>query len=127
MAGSGKRLAAFESGTWRQLCSLADDTDMQFLEGLFETYLESARAQLDTLRRDADTDTKRRAAHTLLGSSLSIGVMPVATICRKLELELGKVPIPDMLERVAKIEAHLRAVAERYPAALAEMMVRESS
>ncbi len=117
----------FDSGTWRQLRTLVDDRDVAFLERLFQTYLENASAQVHTLRHDASTESKRRAAHTLMGSSLSVGVTAVAVICRKLELELGKVPVHDMPDRLAKIEAHLRAVEAQYPVALAEMTSKHSS
>ncbi len=111
----------FDRDTWRQLCSLVEGEDTSFLESLFQSYLETALANLATLRSNASMRDQRRAAHTLFGSSMSVGVTSVAVLCRKLELELGRIPVNDLTERLAKIEAQLHRVREQYPMALASV------
>src|SRR5690606_9567514 len=100
------------------LCQLIEGEDTSFLETLFRNYLDTATENLETLRSSPDDKARRRAAHTLFGSSMSVGVSSIATICRKLELELGRIPVKDMADRLAKIEAQLREVERHYPRAL---------
>ncbi len=117
----------FDQNTWRQLCQLVEGEDTSFLEALFQNYLQAASANLETLRHSKDEKARRRAAHTLFGSSMSVGVSSIATICRKLELELGRIPVDDMTDRLAKIEGQLRRVAEYYPLALASVGTAQSA
>jgi HPt (histidine-containing phosphotransfer) domain-containing protein len=121
MASPPKPHNIFDHATWAQLCALVEGEDTSFLESLFQNYLDAASQNLETLRHGTDAADKRRAAHTLLGSSLSVGVPSVAVMCRKLELELGRIPVSDLVERLAKIETQLRQVEEHYPKALAEV------
>jgi hypothetical protein len=46
---------------------------------------------------------------------LSIGIPSIATISRKLELELGRIPVYDLADRIAKIERQLERVRQSYP------------
>lgn len=108
----------FDPSTWKQLCQLIEGEDTSFLENLFRNYLDTATENVETLRSSSDDKARRRAAHTLFGSSMSVGVSSIATICRKLELELGRIPVNDMADRLAKIEAQLRQVEKYYPKAL---------
>lgn len=114
----------FDQKTWQQLAALVDGQDISFLDGLFKSYLDTATENLATLRSDAELSVLRRAAHTLLGSSLSVGVPSIAVICRKLELELGRLPVADLAERLAKIENQLNHVREQYPSALQAIVER---
>lgn len=111
----------FDRDTWRELCTLIEGEDTSFLEDLFQSYLETALANLATLRSGASMRDQRRAAHTLFGSSLSVGVTSIAVLCRKLELELGRIPVNDLTDRLAKIEVQLQRVREQYPIALASV------
>jgi HPt (histidine-containing phosphotransfer) domain-containing protein len=114
----------FDPATFQQLSTLVTASDVSFLHHLFESYLDTATESLATLRSDAALADRRRAAHTLLGSSLSVGVPSIATICRKLELELGRVPVSDLMERLAKIENQLARVREQYPDAVRGLFSR---
>ncbi len=127
MPSSVRPQEIFDPTTWRQLCKLIENEDTSFLESLFRNYLDAANANLETLRNSNDDKARRRAAHTLFGSSMSVGVSSVATISRKLELELGRIPVEDMAERLAKIESHLRRVEKYYPLALADVSTRQSA
>lgn len=116
----------FDQKTWQQLSSLVDGHDVSFLDSLLQSYLDTANEHLATLRTSADLSALRRAAHTLFGSSLSVGVPSIATISRKLELELGRIPVADMADRLAKIEGHLERVREQYPLELASIREKHS-
>jgi HPt (histidine-containing phosphotransfer) domain-containing protein len=111
----------FDPATFQQLSTLVSASDVSFLHRLFESYLDTATESLATLRSDADLSERRRAAHTLLGSSLSVGVPSIATICRKLELELGRMPVSDLMDRLSKIENQLARVREQYPSAVRDL------
>jgi HPt (histidine-containing phosphotransfer) domain-containing protein len=111
----------FDQKTWQQLSTLVDGADVSFLDTLLQSYLDTANEHLATLRSNADLSALRRAAHTLFGSSLSVGVPSIATISRKLELELGRIPVADMADRLAKIEGQLQRVREQYPLELASI------
>ncbi|HEX2734338.1 MAG TPA: Hpt domain-containing protein [Polyangiaceae bacterium] len=116
MAEPAKVNSIFDVKTWQQLSSLVDGQDVSFLDGLLQSYLETAAEHIETLRNDkADIAALRRAAHTLFGSSLSIGIPSIATISRKLELELGRIPVYDLADRIAKIERQLERVRQSYP------------
>jgi HPt (histidine-containing phosphotransfer) domain-containing protein len=111
----------FDQKTWQQLSTLVDGRDVSFLDSLLQSYLDTANEHLATLRNSGDLAALRRAAHTLFGSSLSVGVPSIATISRKLELELGRIPVSDMADRLAKIEGQLQRVREQYPLELAQI------
>ena len=62
----------FDQETWRQLRELLEGNDTSFLDNLLRNYLTTAVANLETIRNCSDNKTRRRAAHTLCGSSLSL-------------------------------------------------------
>jgi HPt (histidine-containing phosphotransfer) domain-containing protein len=127
VAQLGQPNSIFDQKTWQQLSSLVDGRDVSFLDSLLQSYLDTANEHLATLRNSsADLSALRRAAHTLFGSSLSVGVPSIATISRKLELELGRIPVADMADRLAKIEGHLQRVREQYPLELASIRKKHS-
>jgi HPt (histidine-containing phosphotransfer) domain-containing protein len=121
VAQLGHRNSIFDQKTWQQLSTLVEGHDVSFLDSLLQSYLDTADEHLATLRNSADLSALRRAAHTLFGSSLSVGVPSIATISRKLELELGRIPVADMADRLAKIEGQLQRVREQYPLELASI------
>ena len=86
------QLPAFDSDTLDQLKELVDGDDMSFLDELYENYLASARGNLNELVAEGDREVKRRAAHTLKGSSLNVGATAVALACKELEQGLSQQP-----------------------------------
>ena len=65
------------------------DEEHDYLSELIATYLDSAPKLLDTLRAaiaGSDVPATQRAAHTLKGSSASLGAATLAAHCRELEI-----------------------------------------
>lgn len=110
--------------TWEQLAALVEGQDVSFLDRLYRAYLEGALEQLAVLRSDGATADKRRAVHSLFGSSLSLGVTSVASVCRKLERDLGRMPAGEVAERLSTIETQLHDVERHYTEAVAELSRR---
>lgn len=73
--------------TINRLKELSEDTP-EFLGELVDIYLEQAdtlMAQLREAHDKGDAETYKRTAHTLKGSSLNIGALEFAEICKILE------------------------------------------
>ena len=71
-----------------ELKELADEGDQAFLAGLIESYLTTSEPLIRQIREavvGGKPDELRRAAHTLKGSSRSMGVVKVGEICSELE------------------------------------------
>jgi PAS domain S-box-containing protein len=71
-----------------ELKELADEGDPGFLRELIESYLTSSEPLISQIRdavAQGNTDELRKAAHTLKGSSRSMGVMVVGEISFELE------------------------------------------
>lgn len=124
MATSLPPSSFLDRATWEQLAALVDGQDVSFLDRLYRTYLEGALEHLAVLRSDGAAADKRRAAHTLFGSSLSLGVTSIASACRTLERDLGRVPAGEVAERLSAIEAQLHDVERHYTEAVAELSRR---
>ncbi|MBP2676922.1 MAG: hybrid sensor histidine kinase/response regulator [Deltaproteobacteria bacterium] len=62
------------------------------LERVVTLYLSDSLKQMERIRSSAgtgDTESLRRAAHTLKSSSANVGAFGVSEICRKIEAETG--------------------------------------
>jgi PAS domain S-box-containing protein len=71
-----------------ELKELADEGDTGFLKGLIDSYFTSSEpliSQIQNAVAQGDPDELRKAAHTLKGSSRSIGVVTVGEISFELE------------------------------------------
>lgn len=124
---SDNQVPVFDPETLAQLQDLVDGDDASFLSDLFESYLQTAAESISTLRDAPDPDRLHRAAHTLKGSSLNVGAVAVASICRQLETDLKQKRDVDMGERIASIEAQVRRVMDAYPATIANLQARASA
>ncbi len=72
----------------QELKALADDGEPGFLKDLIDSYVATTEPLITRIRSavaQGDPDRLRRAAHTLKGSSRSMGVVKVGEICLKLE------------------------------------------
>jgi HPt (histidine-containing phosphotransfer) domain-containing protein len=118
--------SVFDPETLGQLRDLIDADDTSFLDDLFQSYLKTASEVLETLRADPSNDTLHRAAHTLKGSSLNVGAIHVASLCKQLEADLKQKRSIDMPERVAKIEIQLQRVVQAYPETVAHLLAQAS-
>ena len=71
---------------------LVEDTDIEFVNELIDTFLEDSPDQIADLRtaiNENDNDLFRRAAHTMKSNSATFGANQLAEIAKDLEA-LGK-------------------------------------
>lgn len=116
------QLPIFDPATLQQLKELVDGDDASFLRDLYESYLTTARENIQLLKDESDPTVLRRAAHTLKGSSLNVGAARVADLCKQLEQTLVAQSPPDMLAQLAVIENGVQQVAEAYNQALVDLV-----
>ncbi|MGB3681618.1 MAG: PAS domain S-box protein [Rubrobacteraceae bacterium] len=90
------------------LAELDEDGEESLVSELADMFLEGAGSHLDTLRRaveEDDANSVREAAHTLKGSSGSIGASRIQEVCGRLQ-EIaeseGLHEAPDLLERLER-------------------------
>lgn len=70
------------------VAELLEIGDAEFLQDLFETYMEDAHEKLDGMTQalaDGDAQSLGRLAHTFKGSSGNIGAMGLSNIAEKLQ------------------------------------------
>jgi HPt (histidine-containing phosphotransfer) domain-containing protein len=87
--------------------------DVAFVDELVDTFLDDATIQLDALRAAgtaSDPEAIVRPAHSLKSNSDNVGATVLADLCRSLEADGRAQHVPEMVERVAAIEAEFRAV-----------------
>jgi HPt (histidine-containing phosphotransfer) domain-containing protein len=97
---------------------LQDAAGADFVKELVQTFLEEAPVMLKELR-DAlaagDTDTFRRAAHSLKSNSLTFGALPLAAMARDLELGgLGAAQadtLDALTQEYLRVDATLKAMS----------------
>jgi PAS domain S-box-containing protein len=85
-AGQGQGIVDYS--VLNELNALADEGDSSFLKGLIDSYLTNSEPLIGAMRNavaQGDPDGLRLAAHTLRGSSRSIGVVRVGEISLELE------------------------------------------
>jgi HPt (histidine-containing phosphotransfer) domain-containing protein len=121
---SNSQAPVFDPETLEQLLDLVDGDDTSFLSDLFQSYVQTATESLSTLRGPANDDLMRRAAHTLKGSSLNVGAVAVASVCRQLEADLRQNRVADLPDRLARLEAQVQRVVETYPETIATLQAR---
>jgi HPt (histidine-containing phosphotransfer) domain-containing protein len=83
------------------------DEEHDYLSELIATYLDSAPKLLDTLRvaiARSDVLATQRAAHTLKGSSASLGAATLAAQCTELEMLARAGTLTGAAEGLQKIE-----------------------
>lgn len=111
----------FDPHTLEQLHELVEGDDTSFLFDLFESYLSTARESIQMLREEVDQDVLRRAAHTLKGSSLNVGAVRVAELCKVLEQQLRATHPDDLRGQLERIEAQVQQVHDNYAAAIGKL------
>lgn len=98
-----------------ELKGLADEGDPDFLKGLIDSYLSSSEPLISQIRNavsQGDPDELRRAAHTLKGSSRSMGVVMVGEISFELETlgRNGTVAVGGLLDQLGNEFARARQI-----------------
>jgi HPt (histidine-containing phosphotransfer) domain-containing protein len=94
--------------TLESLKALADPGDRGFLRALIGAYLSDTEARLAVIRKelgDGQPAALARTAHSVMGSSLSVGADALAALMRESvrECRNGTLPAPDRL-RAAEAE-----------------------
>ncbi len=90
-----------------------DDESGEFVAGLVETYLKQASRLLDAIEQavaDGDREQLRRSAHTLKGSSRSVGAMRLGALGERVEHEHEQEGLSDLPPVVASARVELDAV-----------------
>ncbi len=85
------------------------------VEELVQIFLEDTPLQIDGMRRAAsagDAEGLHRAAHTLKGSSASIGAGPLSALCQEVDLLAKKGTTEGVEPLLEKIEAEFARVRE---------------
>ena len=80
--------------------------DMEFVDELVDTYLGDGGTQIQALRDAAAVGSVEgvvRPAHSLKSSSLNIGALPLAELCRALEADGRSGTVDDAADRVETI------------------------
>ena len=89
------------------IAELLEVGDAEFLQDLFETYMEDAHDKLQNIEKaltDGDAQALGRLAHTFKGSSGNIGAPALSEIAEKLQ-HLGA---EDQLDSVEPLVAELK-------------------
>jgi histidine phosphotransfer protein HptB len=98
--------------------SLKDVTGDDFMGELIETFLTEAPnlvAQLRSSLESQDTDTFRRAAHSLKSNAATFGAMGLSALARELE-GFGRDKNLEIGDRLLMLEAEFQQVAEQLEA-----------
>jgi HPt (histidine-containing phosphotransfer) domain-containing protein len=101
-----------DRGVFERLRFLQDD-EHDYLGELIATYLNSAPQLLNTLRAaiaQNDVSATQKVAHTLKGSSASLGAMTLSAHCRELEMLARAGTLAGAAERLRQIESEYARV-----------------
>mgnify|MGYP005839214743 CR=1 FL=1 len=110
--------AAIDNAVIGKVRAIGGENASAFLAELIAAFEEDADKLLAELREAAaenNAEVLRRAAHTLKGSSATLGAVRLSAMCQELELMSCQGTLEGVAERVAQIEAEY----ERVQAALA--------
>jgi HPt (histidine-containing phosphotransfer) domain-containing protein len=96
--------------------------DMEFLADLVATYRTDGADRIDEMRTalaSRATPELQRAAHTLKGSSATLGAVDLADACRIVEHAARDGALDGLAERIEAIAVDFEAVGEALDARLA--------
>jgi len=100
--------AMLDEKTLAALRTMEDAADPHFLADLIALYLAEAPTHIEEIRYSVTSgagERVRRAAHTLQGSSASLGALPLAELCRAMERAgAGDLSTADRLRLVEELE-----------------------
>ena len=85
-----------------------------FLEELLPTFVEDSRELVGTMRRalgEKDTDSFRRAAHSLKSNAASFGAMTLSTLAKDLEALAKSGSLDGTAPRVERLAGECERVA----------------
>ncbi len=103
-----------------ELAQLVGEDTHEFLDMMAPIFLEDAATLMQTLEeavRVEDSQTIRHAAHTLKGTSASMGMVPLSALSRKLEI-MAKA---EQLEEAPQTFNQIKVEYQRVQIALAEL------
>ena len=119
----GPEAAVLEPGVLDRLLETTGG-DPEFVVVLLETFAEEAPAMLGELRRAlgaADSETARRAAHTLKSNAATFGASGLADLCAGLETQARAGDLAGGPQMLGQIEASYAAVEVALGALRAEL------
>ena len=74
-----------DQAVFDELVGVADEEQLGFVRGLFETYERESSILVDQMERGTDAMSVGHAAHALKGSSATIGAREVQELCAQIE------------------------------------------
>lgn len=86
--GGGPDVSAVDMAVLAAFEELQDDGEPDLIVELIDLYLQEAPLRIEAIQRavaDADGLSLKHAAHSLKGSSGTLGVRPLAALCQELE------------------------------------------
>lgn len=86
--GAGADIVAVDLAVLASFDELQEDGEPDLIVELIDLYLEGAPVLIEAIQNavaDADGLSLKRAAHSLKGSSGTLGVRPLAAVCEELE------------------------------------------
>ncbi len=106
---SPRRLPTLDRGVLEHLQESLDDADGDFILSLaqvFEGQAAELMTEISTAADEGDLPRLRETAHSLRGSSATLGGTRLAGICQ--ELEHGEGPASDVPSKLAELRAELK-------------------
>jgi HPt (histidine-containing phosphotransfer) domain-containing protein len=118
---AGARIDAVDMAVLASFEELQEDGEPDLILELIDLYLQSAPLLITAIQSamtDADELSLKRAAHSLKGSSGTLGARPLAAICEELE-RLADACCPEAKALVSQLEeefvrAHQALVSEQH-------------
>ncbi len=89
--------------------------DLAFLAELIETYRTDGAARIDDMRSSLTAGTAaevQRAAHTLKGSSATLGAVHLADLCREVEYRARDGALDGLADRIDAIASEFPRVVD---------------
>ncbi len=94
---------------------LKDNTGADFIVELIDTFLDDTPRQIQEMRRAlpaGDTETFRRAAHSLKSNSATFGARHLSELARELEMLAKENQLGQVGERIAAVDDEYTRVAK---------------
>jgi PAS domain S-box-containing protein len=118
---SSETVSALDAEVIKRLRGLAEATEASLLNQIFESFLGDGKAHISTLRgalHQDDSETLRKAAHTLKGAGANIGARRLADIAQELQA-LGEAgTVEGAASWVGQLEAEFERVRTEIAAEL---------
>jgi HPt (histidine-containing phosphotransfer) domain-containing protein len=105
--GAGADIDPVDMAALAAFGELQEDGEPDLVVELIDLYLQEAPLRIEAIQRavaDADGLSLKRAAHSLKGSSGTLGVLPLAALCEELERLAADALSPEATVLVNRLE-----------------------